>query len=216
MRKTIEATWREGFLNPDALVAPKVNDLYTRKSTHIVDRIQRMLKINQIAILIGSPIMWAILSAAGLPYAGGIICTAWMALVIVRWFYIAKFAPPATGLDSYHYVKAFQGWLKTRMARSKSLQRHLYSVSFSALVVGMGASKSGQTLIRMIVESNPDLYLINGVPWFLVAGLVVFAIVVELFGGVIFDHDVNTAYRHVFRKLDEMVAEMEELRAEPR
>ena len=41
MRKTIEATWREGFLNPDALVAPKVNDLYTRKSSHIVDRIQR-------------------------------------------------------------------------------------------------------------------------------------------------------------------------------
>lgn len=34
----IEATWREGFLNPDALVAPKVNDLYTRKSRHIVDR----------------------------------------------------------------------------------------------------------------------------------------------------------------------------------
>jgi len=26
MRRTIEATWREGFLNPDALVAPKVND----------------------------------------------------------------------------------------------------------------------------------------------------------------------------------------------
>jgi hypothetical protein len=45
MKKTIEATWREGFLTPDALVAPKVNDPYTRKSTHIVDRIQRLLKI---------------------------------------------------------------------------------------------------------------------------------------------------------------------------
>jgi len=38
------------------------------------------------------------------------------------------------------------------------------------------------------------------------------AIVVELLGGVIFDFDVNTGYRNVFRKLDEMVAEMEELR----
>jgi hypothetical protein len=36
MRKTIEAAWREGFLTQGALVAPKVNDLYTRKSIHIV------------------------------------------------------------------------------------------------------------------------------------------------------------------------------------
>jgi hypothetical protein len=35
---------------------------------------------------------------------------------------------------------------------------------------------------------------------------------VEAIGGVLFDFDVNTAYRRVFRKLDQMVAEMEELR----
>jgi len=38
------------------------------------------------------------------------------------------------------------------------------------------------------------------------------AIVVNLLGGVIFDLDVRTVYRGVFRKLDQMVAEMEELR----
>jgi hypothetical protein len=75
MRKTIEATWREGFLNPDALVAPKVNDLYTRKSRHIVDRIQRMQRTNEIAIVIGAPILWVFLSATGIPYTGAIICT---------------------------------------------------------------------------------------------------------------------------------------------
>jgi hypothetical protein len=31
-------------------------------------------------------------------------------------------------------------------------------------------------------------------------------------GGLNFDFDVNTVYHSVFRKLDEMVAEMEELR----
>jgi hypothetical protein len=36
---------------------------------------------------------------------------------------------------------------------------------------------------------------------------------VDLFGGVIFDFDVKTVYRGVFEKLDQMVAEMEELRA---
>ena len=212
MRKTIEATWREGFLNSDSLVAPKVNDLYMRKSRHIVDRIQRMQKVNEIAIVTGAPIMWLFLSAVGIPYTGAIIWTAFMGLLVIRRLYIAKFDAPAKSLDSYHYLKAFQGWLKDRLARGKRIQRHLYAVVFLALTIGAGASAGGQLLIRLIVESNPDVRLVNGVPLVLIAGVVATAIVVDLLGGVIFDFDVNTVYRSVFRKLDEMVAEMEELR----
>jgi hypothetical protein len=212
MKKTIEATWREGFLDPGALVAPKVNDLYTRKSTHIVDRIQRMQRINEIAIVIGAPVMWALLSAVGIPYTGAIICTAWVGLLIVRRLYVAKFDAPDTGLDSYQYLKAFQRWLKDRIAWGRRVQRHLYAVTFLALAIGIGASTAGQLVIRLIVESYPDVRLINGVPLVLIAGVVAAAIVVDLLGGVIFDFDVNSVYRSVFRKLDQMVAEMEELR----
>jgi hypothetical protein len=212
MRKTIEATWRDGFLNSDALVAPRVNALYTRKSRHIVDRIQRMQRINEIAIVIGAPIMWTFLSALGIPYTGAIVWTAFMGLLAIRRLYVAKFDAPDNSLDSYHYLKAFHGWLKNRLVRGKRIQRHLYAVVFLALAIGGGASASGQALIRVIVESNPDLHLINGVPLVLIAGVVATAIVVDLLGGVIFDFDVNTMYRGVFRKLDEMVAEMEELR----
>ena len=208
MRKTIEATWREGFLHTNALVAPKVNNLYTRKSQHIAERIQRMLRINQLAILIGAPIAWVMLSAVGLPYTGAIMWAAWTGLVVIRHLSIAKFAAPDTSLDSYQYLKAFQGWLKGRMARSRRMQRHLYAVTFLAIAVGMGASAGGQQWIRSIIES-----LVNGVPVVLIAGVVAVAIVLELFGGAIFDFDVNIVYREVFRKLDEMVAEMEELRS---
>jgi hypothetical protein len=66
--------------------------------------------------------------------------------------------------------------------------------------------------LTAITESNPDIRLVNGVPLVLIAGVVATALEVDLLGGVIFDFDVNTVYRSVFRKLDEMVAEMEELR----
>src|SRR4029453_9471460 len=178
MRKTIEATWREGFLNSDALVAPKVNDLYTRKSRHIVDRIQRMQRINEIAIVIGAPIMWIFLSAVGIPYTGAILWTVWVGLLVVRRLYIAKFDAPENSLDSYHYLKAFHGWLKDRMARSKRVQRHLYAVVFAALAIGVGASAIGQALIRFMVERNPDIHLLNGVPLVLIAGVAATAIVV--------------------------------------
>ena len=214
MRKTIEATWREGFLNPDALVAPKVNNLYTRKSTHIVARIQRMQRINEIAIVIGAPIAWALYSAFGMPYGGAILCTAWVGLIVVRrqFPHITRFDAPV-GVDSYQCLKAFQQWLKNRLAWGRRVQRHVYAVTFLALAIGIGESGLGQLLIRTIVESFPGIRLVNGVPLALIAVVVAMAIVVDLFGGVIFDFDVSTVYRNVFRKLDQMIAEMEELRA---
>ena len=213
MRKTIEATWREGFLDPGALVAPKINDLYTRKSLHIADRIQRMQRINEIAILIGAPIAWAFYAALGMPYGGAIICAAWVGLIVVRrqFPHITKFDAPVS-VDSYHYLKAFQQWLKNRLAWGRRVQRHLYAATFVAIAIGLGESAVGQRAIRSIVESNPGVGLVYGIPWVLIAGVVAIAIVVDLLGGLIFDVDVNSVYRGVFRKLDQMVAEMEELR----
>ena len=213
MRKTIEAAWREGFLTPDALVAPKVNDLYTRKSMHIADRIQRMQRINEIAIVIGAPIAWALYAALGMPYGGAIMCTAWVGLIVVRrqFPHITKF-DARVSVDSYQYLKAFQRWLKNRLAWGRRVQRHIYAVTFIAIAIGVGESAGGQLLIRPIVENFPGIRLVNGVPLVLIVVVVAMAIVVDLLGGVIFDFDVSTVYRNVFRKLDEMVAEMEELR----
>ena len=42
MEKSIEAIWKEGFLEQDALVAPKINELYNQKSSDIVDKMTRM------------------------------------------------------------------------------------------------------------------------------------------------------------------------------
>jgi len=212
MRKTIEAAWREGFLTPDALVAPKVNDLYTRKSMHIADRIQRMQRINEIAIVIGAPIAWALYAALGMPYGGAIMCTAWVGLIVVRrqFPHITRFDAPIS-VDTYQYLKAFQLWFKNRLAWGRRYQRHLYPLTFIAMAIGMWESPGGQLVIRAIVENNPGLSLVYGVPLILIVGVVVIAIVVGLFGGRIFDLDVKM-YRRMLEKVDEMVAEMEELR----
>ena len=86
-----------------------------------------------------------------------------------------------------------------------------YPITFIALAIGMVASKGGQQFVHATSSTNPGIGLIRGVPVVIIAIAVVITIVLELLGGVIFDHDVR-AYRRIFRKLDEMVAEMEELR----
>jgi len=44
-------------------------------------------------------------------------------------------------------------------------------VTFLALAIGMGASEPGQRLIRLIVESHPDIRLVDGVPLILIGVL---------------------------------------------
>jgi hypothetical protein len=163
--------------------------------------------------VIGAPIAWALYAALGMPYGGAILCAAWVGLIVVRrqFPHITTFDAPVS-VDSYHYLKAFQRWLKNRLAWGRRVQRHIYAMTFIGLATGLAESAPGQLLIRNIVESNPGMLLVYGVPLILIVGVLMIAIVVDLLGGVIFDFDVSTVYRNVFRKLDEMVAEMEELR----
>jgi hypothetical protein len=172
-----------------------------------------MLKVNEIAILVGAPVAWAFLSLVGIPYTGAILCLLFYALLAIRRLYITKFDAPDNTLDSYHYIKAFDGWLQDRMARSKRVQRHIYAVVFVALAIGVLASDPARQLIGKVVDAYPDIGLVFGVPSIVIAFVAAVALIVELLGGKIFDFDINSVYRNVFRKLDEMVAEMEELRA---
>lgn len=214
MDRPIETTWKEGFLHADAMVAPAVNDLYGRRSVHLVDRIRRMLKINRRAVVIGAPVLWLLLSSVGIPYSGAIICVPLLALMGYHWWRFGDMQAPDNSLNSYEYLKAFQGWLKDGTAGLRRIQRHIYPLCFLAIAIGLGASRGGQALIGAFIENYPDVYLVGGVPAILLAGVLVATAAIAFLGGMIYDFDVNMFYRPVFRKLDEMVADMEELRAD--
>ena len=51
MERSIETIWKEGFLKSDALIAPKLNDLYNQKSIGIVDKFRRMYRMNIIGLI---------------------------------------------------------------------------------------------------------------------------------------------------------------------
>ena len=68
MSKSIEAMWKQGFVSEGELSAPKVNDLYNRKSQNIVDKLQNMFAVNIKAIVIGALIMLVVMSLIGAPW----------------------------------------------------------------------------------------------------------------------------------------------------
>ena len=65
MERSIENIWKEGFRKSDALVAPKINNLYNQKSIHIIDKFKRMFKINLIAIAVFSFVFLSTLIKSG-------------------------------------------------------------------------------------------------------------------------------------------------------
>src|SRR5688572_10519680 len=119
MKNSIEAIWKEGFLNEKSLVVPKINDLYNQKSKHLVEKMKRMFRINFIAIIImaiGFPIMYYFLDAIWQGFAVSVLLllTAWYGKSQIR--SIETLDHGATSLD---YLQSLDRWLKHLLTKSE-------------------------------------------------------------------------------------------------
>jgi len=133
----------------------------------------------------------------GSPQPCSILCVSWSGLIFIRRSVIATFVAPDSSLVAWLGRGAFSG----------TLPHHLHRIG------NRNGGIEGWPAVRpRHVEHNPGIGLIRGVPVAIIAIVVVITIVLELLGGVIFDFDVRV-YRRIFTRLDEMVREMEELRA---
>jgi hypothetical protein len=208
MEKSIEAIWKEGFLNSEALVTPKLNNLYDQKSKHIIDRFKRMLQLNLIAIFFGSVIVLAVSFLVGIPVMGVLLffIANTVALINKR---LQKGLPEIdVKANSYEYITAFDNWLKKLLALNAKMARIYYPLIFLSVVLGFWFSND----IQNIIGGSNQIYFFYGIPLFWLLGALMIAGILSYFGGVIYKWDINMVYGRVFKKLDEIIADMEELR----
>ncbi len=209
MEKSIEAIWKDGFLESDALVAPKLNNLYDQKSKHIIDKFKRMFKINLIAISIGSVIILAASFLVGIPVMGVLLFLIANAIVIVNRRLQKGLLKIKLNVNSYQYIKAFDGWLQKQLTINSKMARIYYPLIFLSLVLGFWFSNDIQDIIR----GPNQILMVYGIPIFWGLGVLIISGVLSYFGGVIYKWDVNIMYGNVFKKLSEILNDMEELRA---
>jgi len=218
MEKSIENIWKEGFLKNDALVAPKINNLYSQKSIHIIDKFKRMFKINLIAIVAFSFIFLIISYFVGIPLMGAIFFIALMVLVVVNNKLLNGLESINKGENSYQYLKSFNQWIEKQVAVNKKMSTFLYPVIFMSLIIGFWFKDAegvylGKRLVAEVLIHFPNIYLIYGVPligfviMFLILGLLAF------FGAKIYQWDLNIVYGRILKKLDELLADLESLRS---
>ncbi len=214
MEKSIESIWEEGFLEKDALVAPFVNDLYNQKSEHITEKYKRMFRINIVAILVGSLPLMGITYLLGIPFMGiGISITLYLIVIINhKLFKSLKFIDK--GVNSYDYLKSFDSWMKDKISINETMARYYYPMFFWSVVFGIWASEHSGRLFEKIIDPSNHSYLINGVPAFLLIPIALLTVTLWFAGPWLYRLDLNIVYGRVLKKFDEILADMEELRAE--
>lgn len=218
MEKSIEHIWKEGFLKSDALIAPKINNLYTQKSIHIIDKFKSMFKINLIAIVAFSFIFLIVTFFIGIPITGIVFFITLTVLVLINKRLLNGLESINKGGSSYEYLKAFNQWIKKQVAVNKRIATFLYPIIFMSLILGFWFKDAkgvflGERLVHKILINFPDTYLIVGIP---LIGIVIAVIIVGLlafFGGRIYQWDLNLVYGRVFKKLEELMADIESLRS---
>lgn len=216
MERSIENIWKEGFLKSDALVAPKINDLYNQKSIHIIDKFKRMFRINLIAIVTFSFVFLLVSYFVGILITGVIFFVTLMILVIINKGLLNSLETIDTGKNSYEYLKKFNHWINIQIDINKRIATFLYPIVFMSLILGFWFKDAegiflGERLVNKIILHFPEVHLVFGVPLIGIVSVLVILGILAFFGGRIYLWDLNLVYGRVFKKLEELMADLETL-----
>jgi hypothetical protein len=217
MEKSIETIWKEGFLKNDALIAPKINNLYTQKSIDIVEKFKRMYKINRIGIIIFALIILPISFITKIPYMGIFMCILFLIISIIANKFSKQLNKIDKNVSSYEYLTSFDKWTKDMTATNSKLSTFLYPYVFITMVLSfwfgeIGGTVPGDNFTKLFINEFPNTYLVAGFPLIFIVFFIGMIGTLAYFGGKIGEFDLKLGYGRILKRLEVLLADMEELR----
>lgn len=212
MTKSIETMWKEGFVNEAHLTAPKINDLYNRKSQNIVDKLLNMFAVNINAIIIGGIIMMVLMTVVGAPFLGVYIACLLIPLVIIAKKELKKSVNLSKGQSSYDYLMSFDQWLKSSIAAYARYYKVFYPLFFLGMAIQGIVSEAGGVFISLVIKSFPTDFILLGQPYYLLVVLIILTLIVAKYAEALYRLDLNIIYGRQFKKLAELIDDMKALR----
>lgn len=212
MENSIENIWKQGFLNESSLVVPKINDLYNKRSIHIIEKMKRMYKINIIALLnmaVLFPIMYYVIGAVweGVAIALLLLSTVWYSLKLNRGFKTLDY-----GATSLEYLQSFDHLLTDRLSKSEKILRFSYPLYFLIGTSMAWTAWSKQGITQKWHKNYPDHIYVGDAPLYALIIVGVLTLLILYFSDKIYRWDVRVVYGRVFKKLKETITEMEKLK----
>lgn len=211
MERSIESIWKKGFLKGDALIAPKINDLYNQKSTSLIHRFRKKFRLNLILIVVLATGALAVSILEGVPWAGIIMALMFGVLIIIGKRAIDGLEGVDNKSSSYVYLKSFDEWLKRFLSIYAKVYRFFYPLFLFVFMLGYWFSNSAAGVQEKVLN-DPEILTLFGVPLFLLIPSLIFTILLSYFSGRIYKFDMKLAYGYEMSKLKEIIEDMEELR----
>ncbi len=107
--------------------------------------------------------------------------------------------------------------MKQQVSVNRIMARFYYPLFFLSIVLGfwhyhINGKQLGESISNKLILNYPGIDLIFGVPLFIILGVILMMGILSYLGGRIYNWDLKVVYGGVLRKLDEIIADMEELR----
>ncbi len=213
MNNTIESIWKNGFVDDETLIVPNVNNLYDRKSIHLIDQMKGMFRSNLNAIAIGSVLQFTALFMMGIPITGLIIFLILATIVFFGNKEMKRLDTIDKSENSYKYMKDFNQWTKHQITHYTRLYRFVYPMFLLSFPIGIWFSDKKQAALAELQLMFPDSVSLSGVPITVIALLILMTVILSFSGGALYRFELGLMYGKVITKLEEIIADMEELRS---
>lgn len=201
MERSIENIWKTGFESENELLAPKVAKLYRKKSKLVIERLKRSFKIDNA----GLPIV-GVLILAKTYYDGNVWLGVYFLVLSLALFFInrrqyGKLQRVQLTDDLYHYL------ISCRATLRKMIRFYTRLVAIGVPLVAIPAIYFFQD------QKQPGVWqdVINISPWLAVTVLVLFVIILSALGICVYYLSTGLIYGRLLKKLDEMIADLEQL-----
>lgn len=115
--------------------------------------------------------------------------------------------------NSYSYLKSFVEWRYTVEETYTRVYRYLYPAYFLAVITQLRFTEFGEIALAELLIEMPESMLVFSIPVFVLSAVFTVTLLLAVFAGHLYRLDLHLVYGPSFRKLDELILEMEELRA---
>jgi hypothetical protein len=200
MEKSIESIWKEGFLDHNALVAPKLNNLYNQKSQLTIEKLKSAAKKDQLSLI---PVTVLFLLTFG--YLGYYALSIYGTTLMIALFFLNRkklvtLNQVDTNNSPYNYLLLYKKGIKKL-------------ISFYTFLLGVGTPLiiipaywlyfRDNAVYQKLITDNETLNII--------LLIICLALFLAAMGIILYRLTTKIVYGSLIKKIDELIADMEEI-----
>lgn len=199
MERSIENVWTRGFLKNEELLAPKITNLYNRKSQLIIEKIKRTYQADNKSLL---PL--AAIFALGFGYFGHVILGIFVMALMITLFIINRRL-----IENLENIKIESNTYAYLLEYRKAIHK---IIRFSNRLIGFALPVAGILIYWSLWKNTSIMAEMEQVDnFYLVIAVLGVAVALSLVGMGAYRIATKVLYGRLIKKLDEVIADMREL-----